>query len=208
MITCRGARRSDPSGGVRPMESKEVHLQQGIPCRRKRWGKGQGRTAAAGTSTALLCATQSTMHLDGELVMHDTPYELNTHLNFMLKAWGRVLITGLESVGCVTRGVLANPRVSTVTVIEQSAETYLKLVEPYMPKGPRITIIKADALTWTKDTGQYFDYAWHDLWTNPDRNEPALQVWHGKLIRNMAHKATIQGAWGFPSYLRRRSMLL
>lgn len=39
----------------------------------------------------------------GELVMTDSLDELNTHLDFMLRAHGRVLITGL-GLGCVVRG--------------------------------------------------------------------------------------------------------
>lgn len=84
----------------------------------------------AGTYTSLVRWTESTLHLHGEVVMHDVPAELNTHLDFMLRANGRVLVTGL-GLGCVVRGCLANPAVRHVTCIENSVDV-LKLVAPYM----------------------------------------------------------------------------
>lgn len=132
----------------------------------------------------------------GELVMTDAPYELNTHLQFMLTAHGRVLITGL-GLGCVTRGCLANPRVKHVVVIERE-EKVLQLVGQYMPKDRRLTIIHAEAEAWVKKSPRRFDCAWHDLWTDTTAGEPHLQVKHSALFVAMHGKVTFQGAWAFP----------
>jgi len=138
-----------------------------------------------GVYTQLYRYTTATLHKIGELVMHDFPDELTTHLEFMLKARGRVLITGL-GLGCVARGCLANPNVESITVIERDADV-IGLVHPHMPKE-RYTLIHADAIEWCKrretmgDEGLPFDCAWHDLWSDPDANEPHLQLNHADFI--------------------------
>jgi len=133
--------------------------------------------------------------------MDDSDRELRTHLDFMLRAKGRVLITGL-GLGCVVRGCLANPAVEQVTCIERD-QSVLKLVAPYMPKTPRLEIIKADALKWCEATEEKFDCAWHDLWSDPDKEEPHLQVNHSHLLAMLADKVGYQGAWAFPREQKR-----
>lgn len=138
----------------------------------------------------------------GELVMTDSPDELNTHLNFMLKAHGRVLITGL-GLGCVIRGCLANPRVTHVVCIERDVSV-LKLVKPWMPTE-RLTILQADAVRWVRNNikRQYFDCVWHDLWSDPDENEPVLALTHSDLFCLCARNVGFQGAWAFPKVQKR-----
>lgn len=153
-----------------------------------------------GSYTKLFRVTDSTMHTCGECVMHDTPEELRTHLEFMLKAKGDVLITGL-GLGCVVRGCLANPNVRSVVCIEKSKDV-LKLVEPYMPTE-RLKIVRADALLWCAETDLRFDCAWHDIWTDTDRGEPHLAVAHTQLICHTAGKVAFQGAWNYPRHYRR-----
>jgi spermidine synthase len=126
--------------------------------------------------------------------MEDTPFELRKHLQFMLQARGRVLITGL-GLGCVIRGCLANPAVEHVTCIENSPDV-LKLVAPYMPTE-RLSIIEADALEWTALNREPFDCAWHDLWTDRDNGEPHLDLWHTRLIYNCRQQIKRQGAWAY-----------
>lgn len=145
--------------------------------------------------TYLQCYTTGTLHTEGECVMHDTPDELNTHLDFMMRARGRVLITGL-GLGCAVRGCLANPAVTHVTCIEKSRDV-LKLVAPFMPTE-RLSIIYADAIEWTARNKVDYDCAWHDLWSNPDKNEEHLQVMHSHLLANVGHNARFQGAWAMP----------
>lgn len=155
-----------------------------------------------GTYTHLLRWTQANIHLPhGECVMEDTPREINKHLQFMLLARGKVLITGL-GLGCVTRGTLANPAVTSVTVIEQSPDV-LKLVRPYMPNDPRLTIIESEAEAWIENNSERFDCAWHDLWTNTAEGEDHLQIKHASLINKLSDNVNIQGAWAMPRWYRR-----
>lgn len=161
---------------------------------------GREITIPRGIYTNLFRWTDSTLHLVGEMVMNDKPDELNTHLDFMLRAHGRVLVTGL-GLGCCVRGMLENPRVQHVTVIENSPDV-LKLVTPHMPKE-RLTIVEAEAVEWTKQHGEGFDCAWHDVWTDTDAGEPHLQLVHAKLIVNTLPGMKLVGAWAMPRRLRR-----
>lgn len=159
-----------------------------------RYGNRAGKLVALhpGTYTYLFTLTDSTIQNMGELVMEDTPFELRTHLGFVMHAYGNVLVTGL-GLGCVVRGLLTNPRVEHVTCIENSPDV-INLVAPYMPiEG--LTIVEADALKWTAKNKQKFDCAWHDLWTNRDKGEPHLDVWHTRLMVNCQQTVKHQGAW-------------
>lgn len=147
-----------------------------------------------GTYTYLRRLTDSSIFNSppGELVMEDSIHELRSHLNFMVKAHGEVLITGL-GLGCVVRGVLANPNVRSVTCIEKSKDV-LALVRPYMD-NENLTIIQANALNWTADNRRNFDCAWHDLWVNNDEDKTSLDLLHAQLVMNCIDFVKWQCAW-------------
>ena len=160
-----------------------------------------------GAITCLYRQTLSGNPDDGPnaLVMIDHVLELQTHLEFVLKACGDVLVTGL-GLGCVVRGLLTRSAVHSVTVIERDASV-LKLVWPSLLKFvgpsllasmPRIRIIHSDALEWAASNTETFDFAWHDLWSDPDKEEQSLQVTHAELFWSLHDFVRNQGAWGFP----------
>lgn len=156
-----------------------------------------------GAYTKLFRWTEATMHQGiGECVMDDTVAELKKHLRFMLMAHGDVIVSGL-GLGCVVRGLLLNPKVRSVKVLEIS-KNVLKLVEPWMPKDPRLTIIHADALKWFDENPDApMDCVWHDIWTDESKGEPHLQVQHMALLSKSAGRVDLQGAWNFPREFRR-----
>lgn len=152
------------------------------------------------TYTYLLRWTLATQHKShGELVMNDFPGELKKHLDFVLKAGGRVLVTGL-GLGCVVRGLLAHGRVSTIDVIERDPDV-IKLCAGSV-ESPKVRIIQADARDWSPD-GQY-DFGWHDLWSDPDKDEENLALTHFKLMDRLAEDIPRQGAWAMPRRFTRR----
>ena len=202
-----------PAGATLRWHIKKLSLCRDIQATKD----GQPIVVPAGQYTQLWCWTQDAIKqwLDetagftedsplwpGELVMTDSPHELNTHLDFMLRAHGRVLISGL-GLGCVVRGCLANPAVQHVVCIEREPEV-LKLVKPHLPTE-RLTILQADALSWVRNNieRQRFDCAWHDLWSDPDKNEAHLQVNHSELFVRCHGHVGFQGAWAFPRYQKR-----
>lgn len=154
-----------------------------------------------GMYTILKRYTTPSLHLGGESVMNDFLPELKTHLNFVLKARGSVLITGL-GLGCVVRGLLANNIVTQIDVIERDPKV-IRMVWPYMPKDTRLNIIESDALDYCLQTEKEYDYAWHDVWNDPDKNEDPLYAIHGKLIKLMHGKAKHQSAWALPHKMKR-----
>ncbi len=155
-----------------------------------------------GTYTYLRTLTDSSIFDSppGELVMEDSIHELRSHLQFMIQAYGDILITGL-GLGCVIRGLLANPNVKSVTCIEKSKDV-LSLVRPYMDQK-NLTIIRADALDWTVNNQQKFDCAWHDLWFDNDKKGLHLDLWHAQLISNCRDFVTWQGAWNIDRTVRK-----
>lgn len=164
--------------------------------------EGQYIDTPPGVYTHLRCLTDATLYNvpPGDVVMEDTPHELRTHLGFVMRAYGNVLVTGL-GLGCVVRGLLANTHVESVTCIENSTDV-LKLVAPYMPTD-RLTIIEAEALEWTAKNHDCFDCAWHDLWVNPDEDDCHLDSWHTQLIANCRPTVRYQGAWAYNRTLKR-----
>jgi hypothetical protein len=145
--------------------------------------------------------TDRTIHLPfPEIVMEDSLRELRRHLPIWLAASGRVLKTGL-GLGCVVRGLLVNPAVEHVDVVEIDADI-CRIIGHEFVSNPRITIHHADALTW--DFGdRRWDYAWHDLHSF---NERDLQLMHGDLIARFLPAVALprQGAWAFPRAVGRR----
>lgn len=157
---------------------------------------GRAVIVPPGNYTFLWRLTDDTLYSDppGEVVMEDTPFELQTHLGFVMRAYGTVLVTGL-GLGCVVRGLLANPAVEHVTCIENSKDV-LELVGRHMPTE-RLTIVEADALEWTAKNNIRFDCAWHDIWADRDNGEPHLDILHSRLLLNCRNAIKKQGAWAF-----------
>lgn len=134
-----------------------------------------------------------------EVVMEDSEGELRKHLPIWLHARGIVLVTGL-GLGCVVRGLLANPRVKHVDVVEIDADI-VRIIGAEFSANPKVTIYLADAMTWEPPAGRKYDYAWHDLWT--PQND-GLQVLHMKLFRRIDAFCPVQGAWAFPRMFARQ----
>lgn len=148
--------------------------------------------------------TEANMHLHShddanpaqEVVMEDSQTELKRHLPIWLAAHGRVLVTGL-GLGCVVRGLLANPAVTHVDVVEIDGDI-LRVIGPEFHGDPRCTVHRGDALTL--DIPGRWDFAWHDLWTVEGNAE--LQKQHLQLIMRFRKRCGPQGAWAFPKFMK------
>lgn len=158
-----------------------------------------GSYVRPGNYTFLHCYTDATLMRGGECVMNDFDCELKTHLDFALKAKGKVLVGGL-GLGCVVRGLLVNPAVESIDLIERS-EDVIQLCYQSV-QHPKVLLHKKDA---TKDEigGGPWDYIWWDLWNDPMYDEPALALIHMRLIAAYQQRTTHQGAWALPRRYRR-----
>lgn len=109
----------------------------------------------AGTYKRLTCL--------GEVVMSNTLMEVNTNMEFINRATGRVLINGL-GLGMVLTEILKKDSVDSVTVVERSQDV-INLTAPSFAHDPRVKIVHSCAFDYTPEDGEVFDVAWHDIWT-------------------------------------------
>src|ERR1043166_6555639 len=93
-----------------------------------------------------------------DLVMSDTRAEIYDCWNLFLNARGTGLINGL-GLGMCLRGVLMNPKVRHVTVIEKSVNV-VKLIGRHFASSKRVTILNEDAFSYRPR--DHFDFVWHD----------------------------------------------
>lgn len=138
-----------------------------------------------------------TMHLEHqEVVMEDSIIELMRHLPIWLAARGRVLVTGL-GLGCVVRALMIKPEVEHIDVVEIDGQIIDKIGPTLI--DPRVRIIEGDALK-VDLSGERYDYAWHDLWTDGPQH---LQILHVRLYEKFRRQCGHQGAWAFPRHMSR-----
>lgn len=78
---------------------------------------------------------------NGEVVMSNTPAEVNDHLPFIRKATGKVLIAGL-GLGMVLTELLKKTTITKIVVVEKSKDV-IKLVSPHY-KDERLQIVNED----------------------------------------------------------------
>lgn len=126
---------------------------------RARW-RASARGIEAGEYTRLMRKSV--------VVMSDTPAEMDDHAAFVEEACGNVLIAGL-GLGMVLDGLLRNPSVQTVTVLEVSPDV-IALTAPVYESDGRVTIVQADVFAWRPEStlqklkADLFDFAWFDIW--------------------------------------------
>lgn len=199
---------ADVKGLLREMKAFEIPREESGPwIVTKRLDDQAGPFSFPGRAiehTGLIKVTMASAQFGGEVVMEDSDVELLRHVEFVLRARGRVLVTGL-GLGCVVRGLLTRPVVESIDVIEKD-ERVADMVWPYMPKDDRLNLILCDATTY-KPNGQRWDFAWHDLFTDKADGELALSVVHVELIARFRHRVDCQWAWGMPRWVKRFAQL-
>jgi hypothetical protein len=139
------------------------------------------------------------LYIDGELYMSDTPTEQRENNELIQMAYGSVLIAGL-GLGMVLVPLLANPNVTSITVVEISQDV-IDLVGPHFT-DPRLKIVQADFLKWTPPRGARWDTIYFDIWPtiNPD---DTLEV--SKLRRRYRRRLNKQGWMGEWAQAERRA---
>ncbi len=108
---------------------------------------------------------------------------------------GNILITGL-GLGVIVESILAPPVNPTIhiTVVEFSSDV-IRLVEPFLSSRyqQQLSIIHADAFSWSPADGQRFSVVWHDIWPNPVGIVVAKQM--ENLERRYQDYCDWQGCW-------------
>lgn len=137
--------------------------------------------------------TYKRLIVDKELVMTNTPAEVRDHSIFIRNArdfGGDILINGL-GLGMVLNAILCFDNVTSVTVIEKSADV-IALTGPTFDHEWRVTIIHADALEWKAPVGKRYSLVWHDIWNTVSAdNLPTM----GTLHRKYGKRCDWQSSW-------------
>lgn len=132
--------------------------------------------------------TYTRLKIDGHLWMSDTPAEKIDHFHAVRASRGDCLVTGL-GLGMVANAMALREEVQSVTVIERERRI-VEAVAPHL--HPKITVIEADALTWSPPKGQRYGVVWHDIWQSICAdNLPEMT----KLKRRFGRRADWQGCW-------------
>ena len=119
------------------------------------------RSVAAGTFTRLVSGDDRSHKI---VIMSDTPAEIKDHLELFRAMRGNVLIFGL-GIGMAAEAALRDPEVQYVKIVELSSDV-ITLVGPHLKKryGEKVSISKANALTYHRHSKDVFDVVWHDIW--------------------------------------------
>lgn len=95
-----------------------------------------------------------------QIMMSNTPMEMETQVDFVRSAKGKVFIAGL-GIGMVTLAIQDNPEVTEITILEKEQEV-IDLVAKHLPFNKKVKIVQGDAFTFK--TPEQFDILYFDIW--------------------------------------------
>jgi hypothetical protein len=125
------------------------------------------RAVREGRGTAPGAHYTGLYHDDQGIVMSDTNAELIDMLRYLRVMSGTILVSGL-GLGVAVKALLASPKVKKIVVVEKDKDV-ISLVGKYYQKDPRCEIVCADIWKWLPV--HKFDWAWHDIWTDPSQDD-------------------------------------
>lgn len=123
------------------------------------------------------------------LWMTDTPFEHRTNYGVVYESRGRVLIGGL-GLGMVLLSIARKPEVSSVVVVERSAD----IIETVWPQirsalGRRlarnVTVVHGDIWEWRPAREDRFDTMYFDIWADVTTDSLAADGWVGHWCRDI-----------------------
>ena len=143
------------------------------------------------------------LHVDGQLMMSDTPMERFTNKDFVQSAKGRVMIAGL-GVGLIINEILKKDDVTEVIVLEKYQEV-IDLVSPKF-SDPRLKIIHADCFTYTFPKTEKFDTIYFDIWPDISTdNLEDMKILHQRYKTRKLSKDSYMESW-MRGYLRKQKI--
>lgn len=138
--------------------------------------------ATGGREQAVPPGKYTKLKVKGCLMMTDTPMEQRTNMMLLHHAKGEVLIAGL-GVGMVLVPLLANPKVTSILVIEKFKDV-IDLVAPFFQDAiddGRLHIINEDIFDFRPQEDWTWDTIYFDIW--PDicaDNLPEMERLHNQ----------------------------
>ncbi len=146
--------------------------------------------------------TYTMLHVNGKLMMSDTPAEQSSNRWITRNARGDVLIAGL-GIGMILVPILTKEEVQSVTVIERSKDV-IDLVMPNLAKVPgyeKLTVINEDIFNWKPSNGSKWNTIYFDIWpTITTDNLPEMRSLHRKYGRRKTQDG-VMTSWQY-DYLK------
>lgn len=122
-----------------------------------------------------------------EIVMSDTPMELETNAEFISAARGSVMIGGL-GLGLVLLAIQKKPEVTRILVVEKEQEL-IERISRQLPLNSKVEVVQGDILSF--ETKEKFDTLYFDIWNNIcGDNWNDMKKLHARYRKNKA-----PGAW-------------
>lgn len=122
-----------------------------------------------------------------EIVMSDTPMEVETNSSFVENAHGRVLVGGL-GLGIILLEIQDKKEVSEIVVVEKYQEI-IDLVAKNLPLNDKVKIVQSDIFDFAVEKG--FDTIYFDIW-----NTICEDNWEDmKKLRRKWCRAITKGGW-------------
>ena len=133
----------------------------------------------------------------GEVIMSNTPAEVEDHWPFIDKASGDILIFGL-GLGMVVQALIDKPDVETITVVEIDSNIIALSGNHYENLSKKVKILQADAFNYY--TEQKYGAIWFDIWDRIDeenldqmqqlkkrwrKNSPIRMCWAEDICRDI-----------------------
>jgi hypothetical protein len=129
------------------------------------------------------------MHINGCLVMSDTPDERRDHLSAYNHAEGDCLVAGL-GLGMIVNAMLLKPEVDTVTVVEINQDV-IDLVFPWLKEKYRDKVrVYCDDIMEIRPSKKFNGYegGWYDcIWSD---------IWNDLCTDNLEEMHTLHRRWG------------
>ncbi len=122
-----------------------------------------------------------------QIVMSDTPMELETNERFVREARGRVLVGGL-GLGIVILAIQAKEEVKEIVVVEKYEEV-VALIKERLPLNSKVKVVLGDIKEYPVEKG--FDTIYFDIW-----NTISADNWTDmKSLHRRWRRSLNQGGW-------------
>lgn len=144
------------------------------------------------------------LYIDEKLVMSNTPMEARENRAAIVFSKGTVLVGGL-GLGMVIIGMLNNPNVKHITVVEKEQsliDVVVPIISVYNDFKEKVTIVCSDIFKYK--TSEKFDYIYMDIWPAVDGdNYSEMKTLNRKFSKNKAESKTIINHWAKQMCLRK-----
>lgn len=187
-----------PFNSSGPWTIKEFNTEIGLTYLRL---ARNNRAPGLGRFTALI-------HEKRGIVMSDTCAEIDDLNPYLYHLRGDVLVSGLGLgmvIHILTKVKKYSEHLKSLTILEKDHNVIKLVGSHYSESDKRITIIEADALTWTPPRGRTYDAAWHDIWDDIcGDNRPQMTAIRRHFQRKVAKGK--QFCWGEASIYARKGI--